>query len=196
MSDRSITNSILTATKNRRSIRGLKPELPTTVSIDDVQAIVQTIIKDSPTAHNSQGNRAIILTGETHKNVWNHVVETIPIEPLKKRPAGIRDQAFGSIIFFEDDKTLEKLQKDDPRWADAFIRLNDHSSGAAQVLIWTALDSMGLGCHLQHYNDFIRQALPGKVPAEWSVVAQLCFGIPDEVPGEKIFIDNDVIVFN
>lgn len=51
----------------RRTIYALKPELPGEITINDIQSVVQTIIKETPTAFNSQPNRAVILTGETHK---------------------------------------------------------------------------------------------------------------------------------
>ncbi|KAL3234267.1 putative nitroreductase HBN1 [Nakaseomyces bracarensis] len=181
---------------SRRTIYALKPELPSGVTINDVQSTVQHIIKETPTAFNSQVNRAIILTGETHKKVWDSVSNAIEDPAGKKRPESIRDEAYGSVIFFTDDKTTEKLQADFPAWAAAFPQFADHASGAAQINSWAALEALGLGGHLQHYNGYVKAALPSKIPASWSVHSQLCFGAPGAAPGEKTYIDNDVEIFN
>lgn len=180
----------------RRTIYALKPELPAGVSIKDVQSTVQEIIKETPTAFNSQVNRAIILTGAEHKKVWDSVANAIEDAAGKKRPESVRDEAYGSIIFFTDDKTTEKLQADFPAWAAAFPQFADHSSGAAQIQSWTALEALGLGGHLQHYNGYVKAALPAKIPSSWSVHSQLCFGAPGAPAGEKSYIDNEVEIFN
>lgn len=180
----------------RRTLYQLKPELPSGVTLQEIQKYIQTIIKDTPTAFNSQVNRAVILTGQTHKKVWDHVVEGIPVEAGKKRPASVRDEAYGSIIFFTDDVTTKKFQADFARWASAFPQFADHTSGAAQIHSWTLLEGLGLGAHLQHYNPLVKEALGDSVPAEWQVHSQLCFGTPIEGPGEKTFIENEVNILN
>ncbi|CAI7171053.1 CPS_collapsed_G0005980.mRNA.1.CDS.1 [Saccharomyces cerevisiae] len=48
----------------------------------------KTIIKETPTAFNSQPNRAVILTGETHKKVWDEVTKAI------ESPAGQKEACF------------------------------------------------------------------------------------------------------
>lgn len=191
-----MTAAYLNAIATRRTIYKLKPELPAGVTIDKVKDVVQAIIKDTPTAFNSQSNRAIILTGETHKQVWDSVVKALPNEDAARRPASVRDEAYGSIIFFTDEKIIEKLKGDFPAWAEAFPKFADHTSGAAQINSWTALETLGLGGHLQHYNPLVKAALPAKIPAEWSVVAQLVFGAPVEGAAEKTYIANEVEIFN
>ncbi|AQZ18935.1 FRM2 (YCL026C-A) [Zygosaccharomyces parabailii] len=187
----------LKAIASRRTVYALKPELPSGVTLEEVQAIVQAIIKDTPTSFNSQVNRAIILTGAEHKRVWDQVVKSIPSDSGKKRPASVRDEAFGSVIFFTDDKTTEQLQAKFPAWASAFPQFADHSSGAAQINTWTALKQVGIGGHLQHFNGYVKAALPKSIPLEWQVHAQLAFGMPavDSLP-EKTYIDNPVKVFS
>lgn len=188
--------NLLKAIATRRTIYQLKPELPSSITIADVQATIQEIIKETPSSFNSQPNRALILTGETHKKVWDHVTNSMEAEYAKKRPASVRDEAYGSIIFFTDDKTTEKLQADFPNRAAIFPQFADHTSGAAQILSWVALENLGLGAHLQHYNGFVKAALSDKVPAEWTVAAQLCFGTPAAPAGEKTYIDNEVKILN
>ena len=57
----------------------------------------------------------------------------MPKDDARKRPQAIRDEAYGSAIFFIDDKTTEKLKVDFPRWAVAFQRFADQNFGVAQV---------------------------------------------------------------
>ena len=188
--------NLLKAIATRRTIYQLKPELPSSVTIADIQATIQEIIKETPSAFNSQPSRALILTGETHKKVWDHVTKSMPNDDARKRPQSVRDEAYGSVIFFTDDKTTEKLKADFPNWAPAFDIFAAHNSGAAQILSWIALENLGLGAHLQHYNELVEAALQEKIPSNWSIVAQLCFGKPAGPAHEKTYIDNEVKVFN
>ena len=51
-----------------------------------------------------------------------------------------------------------------------------------QFVLWTALESEGLGCNLQHYNPLPdeRAAATWTLPSEWSLKAQLVFGTPED----------------
>lgn len=190
------TANYLQAISNRRTIYQLKPELPAGISIHDVQATVQTIIKESPTALNSQPNRALILTGDSHKQVWDHVTKSMKADAGRKRPQSVRDEAYGSVIFFTDDSVTEKLQANMPAIKDVFPGCASHATGAAQISTWTALETLGLGVHIQHYNDAVKEALPNKVPAKWTVVGQLCFGTGSEAAPAKDYMHNPVEIYN
>lgn len=193
----SATTQFLKTLAARRTIYALKPELPANVSIGDVQQVVQAIIKDIPTSFNSQVNRAVILTGETHRKVWDSVVNSIEGESGKKRPASARDEAYGTVVFLVNDRKTEELQAQFPGWAAIFPQFASHSSGAAQISSWAALETLGLGAHLQHYNGYVKAALPGEViPTEWAVEAQLVFGLPAAPPGEKTYIENKVEILD
>ena len=61
-----------------------------------------------------------------------------------------------------------------------FAMYGDHSSGMAQIMVWTALELEGLGANLQHIG-----ALPGiedkvkafcRVPEDYALKAHLNFG--------------------
>ena len=57
-----------------------------------------------------------------------------------------------------------------------------HSSGIHQFIVWTAFQTQGLGCNLQHYNFMpnfsARVAREWNLPDSWSLQAQLVFGSP------------------
>lgn len=110
------TGNYLNAITNRRTIYNLKPELPQGVGLDDVKRTVHVILKNTPTAFNSQVNRAVIIVGDTHKRIWDAVASAMPTAEAKKRPESCRDEAYGSVIFFTDEGPTEKLQRDFQPW--------------------------------------------------------------------------------
>lgn len=190
----------LEAISERRSHYLLKPTLPPKISIDDVRAIVQAIIRNTPTSHNSQTNRAIILVGETHKSVWDQVYNTVVEEHRKAKPRMISDEAYGSVIFFTNEASIRELQEEYPKWASEISNLGEQSSGAVQINIWTVLSQMGIGCNLQHYNPWVSAALNGlpapvEIPDDWKIRGQLVFGLPAGTPRDKEFIDNPIKVY-
>lgn len=65
------------------------------------------------------------------------------------------------------------------------------------ALVWTALETEGLGANLQHYNPLIDQQIAAtfNVDLKWSLKAQLVFGKPVGQPGEKAFKPIDERVF-
>lgn len=67
-------------------------------------------------------------------------------------------------------------------YADKFPQWSEHTSAMHQYMLWTALETEGLGCNLQHYNPIVDKeaAETWKVPAEWELIAQLVIGQPAE----------------
>lgn len=57
-----------------------------------------------------------------------------------------------------------------------------------QYALWTALETEGFGCNLQHYNPLPDQKVSEtwNVPLDWSLKAQLVFGAPQEGAREKL----------
>ncbi|CAI8498889.1 unnamed protein product [Hanseniaspora opuntiae] len=162
--------TLLTAIKERRTIYSLKPELPAGVTLADIKDITQAILKDTPSAFNSQPNKVIILTGEAHK------------------------QAYGTILFIVDDDVTKGLQEGFPAWAAAFPDFAVTSNGAVQISTWTALSQLpGFGAHLQHYN-FLKGFLGDKIGENYTVQAQLVFGTKVAEAGEKTYNDHTIPV--
>ncbi len=64
-----------------------------------------------------------------------------------------------------------------------------HFQGILQFIVWTALETEGLGASLQHYNPLITPQVLStwNLPSSWSLVAQLPFGKPSAPAGEKTF---------
>lgn len=187
---------LLDAIKERRTIYSLKPELPAGVTIEDIKDITQAVLKDTPSAFNSQPNKVVILTGEAHKKVWSQVVDAIPTEAGKKRPQSAADEAYGTIIFLTDDAVTKSLQEGFPAWASAFPDFAVTSNGAVQISTWTALSQLpGFGAHLQHFN-FLKGFLGDKIGENYTVQAQLVFGTKVAEAGEKTYNDNEIEIIN
>lgn len=57
-----------------------------------------------------------------------------------------------------------------------------------QYMLWTALESEGLGCNLQHYNPLPNEkaAEVWKIPKDWDLKAQLVFGTPADGARENL----------
>ena len=193
----SAVSQYLKAIAARRSIHNLKAELPAGVTLEDIHNAVQTIVKETPSHFNSQPIRAAILTGATHNAAWSAVRDSIEEGNQKRaRAVSALNDAYGSVILFTDDSTTQNLQKKFPAYSATFPLFAHQVSGGAQVHMWTALEAMGLGCNLQHYNDAIVSALPSDIPSTWTVHAQLLFGTPTAPAAEKTYIDNPVKVYN
>lgn len=70
----------------------------------------------------------------------------------------------------------------------SFPLLPPQSPGRNLTLpVWTALESVGFGANLQHYNPLIDASVAKQwnLPSEWRLVAQLVFGSPDAAANEK-----------
>lgn len=187
------TETFLKLYTSRRSYYHLKNELPQGVAINDISHIVHSVIKHTPTSHNSQGNRAAILTGESHRKLWDHVIKSVS-EEFREKPTRMRG-AYGTIVFFTDKETEKKLQQEHPRWTTYFKNFEHEASGSAQTAVWVALESLGLGAALQHYPHCLPDALPESIPNEWEYIGVLVFGVPEAPPHKKQFIDNPIRVY-
>ena len=68
-----------------------------------------------------------------------------------------------------------------------------------QFAIWAALEDMGLGVNIQHYNPLIKVDIIKAfgIPESWELVAQMVFGekLQPAAPIEKISVGERVKVF-
>jgi hypothetical protein len=186
-------SDFLTAVRERRTIYGIGKELP--IPEDRVVEIVKEAVKYTPSSFNSQSARVLVLLGEQHNKLWDMTKEVLraivkaeQFASTEQRMNGFRS-GYGTVLFFEDMSVIEKMQASFPSYQDNFPIWSQQSSGMLQYVVWTALETEGLGCSLQHYNPLIDEKVKEtwSVPESWKLIAQMPFGKPTAPAGDKEF---------
>jgi predicted oxidoreductase (fatty acid repression mutant protein) len=194
--------SFTRAAHNRRSIRSLQATSP--VPDTTITALAEKAILDVPSAFNSQTTRMTILFGTNHQKLWSIVARTFHTKlgderfsfPSAGRPA-FRDKiasymdAYGTLLFWDDVTGVKELKETSPDvYKDKIDEWAHQSNGMHQYYMWTALELLGLGVNLQHYNPLIDDEVKRMwgVPEFWTLKAQMVFGTPIEgiEVGEKV----------
>ena len=181
--------NIYEAMEHRRSRYAL--DANTTVSDERIEEIVGECLVQTPSAFNSQTARVVALFGESHAKLWSIVMETLRARVPADKFAGTEAKVNGfaaahaTLLFFEETDTVKALQEQFPAYADNFPLWSLQASGMAQVNVWTALSSEGLGVNIQHYNPIIDNevARTFDVPASWKLISQMVVGNPVAEPG-------------
>jgi hypothetical protein len=186
-------SDFLTAVRERRTIYSIGKELQ--IPEDRVVEIVKEAVKYTPSSFNSQSARVLVLLGEQHNKLWDMTKEVLraivkaeQFASTEQRMSGFRG-GYGTVLFFEDMSVIEKMQASFPSYQDNFPIWSQQSSGMLQYVVWTALETEGLGCSLQHYNPLIDEKVKETwgVPESWKLIAQMPFGKPTAPAGDKEF---------
>ncbi|KAJ5820378.1 nitroreductase [Penicillium riverlandense] len=176
------------AIKIRRSTVALAKESP--ISDERIVVIVNHAIKHAPSPFSVQSCRAIVLFGTDHEKMWDightEMKKTMPAPVFANfvdKIAGYK-AAYGTVLFFEDTKAVEKLPPPLQSVIGSHPEWYEHSNGMNQYIAWTALCAEGLGCNLQHFNPQVNKAVAEtwNVPESWNLRAQLVFGKPTGPP--------------
>lgn len=189
-----MNKSFLDAVAGRRSIYSLGKEK--TIKPERVEEIVKIAVTHVPSAFNSQSSRTVLLFDEQSRDFWAIVKETlraiVPAENFDKTAEKIDsfNAGWGTVLFFEDQKTIQGLQSQFPLYKDTFPVWSLQSNGMLEFTIWTALESEGLGASLQHYNPLIDEEVKKrwKLDADWKLLAQMPFGSITAPAGNKEFM--------
>ena len=113
--------------------------------------VIKEVVKQSPSSFNSQSSRAVILLGKDHDDYWSTTVPDALRAVVKddesykqgaKRIEGFRP-AYGTVLFFEEQKTTEEFQKNIPAYAHMFPQWGTHGNAMAQINTWVALELEG-----------------------------------------------------
>lgn len=190
--------NILDIYKKRRTQYALGKNLP--VNRDAVETLIQNVIKEAPSAFNSQSSRVVILFGEQSEKFWTELVTEslrplVPAEAFPATEAKLKSFAAGAgtVLFFEDQNVIKSLQEQFATYADKFPEFSANSAGMAQFAVWTALANHDIGASLQHYNPVIDAAVQERygLPESWQLSAQMPFGSNEQDFGEKDYIEDD-----
>lgn len=168
--------------RKRRSIYHLGKKV--THSQEDLIAYIKEAVYCCPSVFNCQSARVVILVQNSHEQFWTMVKEIQKKYMHEKVYDGMALKiddciaAYGTILYFEDQNVLQKLQKLRPLQADDFEVWSEQSSGMVQFAVWSLLASLDLGAALHHYNPNINEQVLQQydLPAHWQLKAQMTFG--------------------
>lgn len=188
--------SALTLFKKRRTQYALNTQLP--MSEQQVDQLIRDVVREAPSAFNSQSSRVVILFGEQHQKLWSIVKETlraiVPAENFAATDSKIDSFAAGAgtALFFEDQNVIKGLQQQFAMYADKFPTFSENAAGIAQFAVWTALADANIGASLQHYNPLIDEEVrkTWNLPESWQLSAQMPFGGNAAAVGEKTYMDD------
>lgn len=191
-----MTNATIESLKKRRTQYALGRT--SSLSADQIEALVKEAIRLAPSSFNSQSSRAVILFGAASDQFWAMTTEAlravVPAENFAPTEAKLKSFAagLGTVLFYEDQSVVADLQAKFPLYADNFPVWSEQSGGMAQLAVWTALADAGLGASLQHYNPLADAAAAKAfgVPESWKLRAQMPFGSNEAPFGDKAFMDD------
>lgn len=160
-----------------------------------IKEVIDHAVQYSPSAFNSQSARVIVLTGQSHDQLWDITKETLRIaadgKDLKKTEEKMRSfiNGYGTVLFFEDQAIINRLQEQYKTYAENFPIWSNQSSAILQFVVWTSLEIEGFGASLQHYNPLIDDEVrkTWDISRDWKLIAQMPFGKPTSEPGDKDF---------
>ncbi|WP_367365060.1 nitroreductase family protein [Pediococcus parvulus] len=185
--------------KQRRSIYNLGKNV--TLTEADINELIETAIKQSPTSFNAQTTRAVILYGAKHDQLWdivaNRLKSEVPNEQVyasTKQKVATFEAAYGTILYFTDLSVVADYEKQVPLYAANIAPWAEQGIGGAQQNVWTALADNHIGANLQHYNPLIdgEVRLAFNIPTTWELRGQMPFGSIEKPAADKTFVsDND-----
>ena len=175
----------------RRSYYDLSGDCP--LPDGGIGEILDFALLNTPSAFNSQSARLVLLLGRPHGKFWGIVAEELRriVPAASFAPTEAKMNSFaagrGTILFFEDRETVERLQKEFPPFKDDFPAYSMHAAGMTQLAVWTLLREAGIGASLQHYGNLVETRVRAEwdLPAPWALVAQMPFGAPRSEPEPK-----------
>ena len=166
------------------------------LSDEGIVGLVEDSVRNAPSAFNSQSSRVVVLLGKEHDRLWDITTEALRVIVPEASFASTAQKmeafrgGYGTILFFEEQSTVQGLQNQFPLYSDNFPIWSLESSGMVQYLVWAALEAEGYGASLQHYNPLIDEKVSAawNIPKSWKLLAQMPFGKPLEQPDEKSFL--------
>lgn len=178
----------------RRSIYNLSSVLP--ISENCFIDTVESCILHCPTPFNVQSARAAILLNKKHLLFWDTVWNKLKGLVNATQASAVRQKieafkrANGTILFFEDKKSLVALKKQFPLYAKNMRTWTQQANGMLQYMIWQTLAENEVGASLQHYNELVENEIHAlfDLPKNWELVAQMPFGAIESEPTEKSFL--------
>jgi predicted oxidoreductase (fatty acid repression mutant protein) len=181
----------LQAIKQRRSIYDINRDI--LVEEKQILELIETAVKYTPSAYNSESQRLAVLLGEKHDRLWEMVKEEIKkrVKPedfaVSEKKINAFKNGYGTVLFFDDRVTTNALMEKFALYKDNFAKWAIEQNGMLQSNVWVGLESLGLGASLQHYNELIESRVKEEfgIDENWQLNAQMPFGNLVSTPDEK-----------
>lgn len=165
--------------------------------VDDntIIALVDKLLLTMPSPFNVQSTRIVLLFGEQHREFWHLLMGILSnmLSPERFEQSSRKiESAFmsgcGTILFYEDSEALDDMRHKFPLYAKNVDTWSEHSSAMFQFALWTALEDLGYGASLQHYNPLVDNAVAERwlISHKWRLIAQMPFGTPLDIPTERL----------
>lgn len=162
---------------------------------EDVEKLLENVLRSVPTHFNSQSVRMVLLTGDAHRKHWE-LIEQILIAQIgeerynESTKAKIHDSfmsGVGTVLYFEESSITKGLSEQMPAYADNFSKWAQQVQGSHQWAVWLGLTELGFGSSLQHYIGMNDSAIKEQVnvPQDWEFIAQMPFGKSIDTPEAK-----------
>ncbi|MGG0409926.1 nitroreductase family protein [Peribacillus simplex] len=188
-----MVKDFFSAIEDRRSYYSLSKER--VVPNKRIKEVIDHAVQYSPSAFNSQSARVIVLTGQSHDQLWDITKETLRKAVSNKDFAKTEEKmksfinGYGTVLFFEDQAIIARLQEQFKTYAENFPIWSNQSSAILQFVVWTSLEIEGFGASLQHFNPLIDDEVrkTWDISHDWKLIAQMPFGKPTAEPGDKDF---------
>lgn len=187
-----MNRNFIDATTHRRSYYHLQDR--TLVDDSAIVETIDTLLTTMPSPFNVQSARIVLLLDEQHRDLWQIVSDVLSsitdakqFEATKQKISKAFASGHGTILFYEDEAALNHLRESFPLYANKVSIWSEQSSGMMQFALWTALEDMGYGASLQHYNPIIDDAVAERwlINPDWRLVAQMPFGVPLDTPAPR-----------
>lgn len=177
----------------RHSHYALAPEWVAPQS--EVESLLAEVLRNVPSAFNSQPVRMVLLQGENHLHHWQMIADALKRmmgeeaynKSTRDKIRGAFRNGVATVLFFDDTAVTQNLQEQFPLYAHNFPKWAEQTQGSHQFAVWLGLCEMGFGVSLQHYNGIIDEDIKRELglPASWSLVGQMPFGKPLSQSDEK-----------
>lgn len=163
------------ALKKRRSYRDLDDNI--NVSDEKIADTIKEILELVPDAFNMKSQRVVLVQVDKHKKLWDSVYEEFGGQVAKEK-TDVFKNASGTVLFFYDSETVEKMKKEFSLYEKQFEPWAYQSNGMLQLSIWDTLCEMGLGANLQHYNPVIDKRVKEMfdVDDNYVLLAEMVYG--------------------
>lgn len=171
------------------------------VTDGEIIEAVENAVRNVPSAYNSQSQRAALLLGHDHTDLWNITENALRKKIGDQRYRGATEEkingfreAYGTVLFFDDMAKTCEFGNRYPSNVANFPIWAYQASGMLQYAVWLSFEEMGLGASLQHYNPLIDMDVKERwsLSEDWKLFAQMPFGSIESEDPEKEFDPIDV----